>query len=120
MIRTWGGPDVVGPDGSSQLPPQPSLPGFDRFMMERFSALVWALPSSNNFNPKDAQAKQALNEAAVLQRTIYAKTGPQYLSYLQETEFKSMGWDQATVTDYLQALSTFDIKKFRHYFQVSV
>ena len=119
MIRTWGGPDVVAPDGSTRGPSQPSLPGFDGFMMERFSPLVWVLPSNTDFNPKDAQAKQALGEAAAMHKAIYAKTGQQYLNHLQETEFKNMGWDQETATGYLQALSASDTKKFRQYFQVS-
>ena len=118
MIKVWGGPDVVGSDGSTQNSSQPTFPGFDRFMMERFSPLVWMLPSNTNFNPKDAQARQALGEAATMQRTIYAKTGQQYLEYLQETEFKSMGLDQVSMNDYLQALATFDTKKFQQYFKV--
>ena len=114
MVSVWGGPDVT----AASPTPTPSLPGFDQFMMERFSPLVWALPSNANFNPKDAQARQVLGEAAGLQKTIYSKVGEEYLNYLQNTEFWGMGWDATVMNEYLQGLSGSDPKKFRQYFQV--
>ncbi|KAL8733849.1 MAG: hypothetical protein Q9166_001837 [cf. Caloplaca sp. 2 TL-2023] len=110
MVMIWGGPDIQ--TGS----PQPSLPGFDRFMMERFSPLCWALPSQSNFDPKDAQGKQAMGEAAGLQKAIYTKAGDEYLSFLRNTELSSMGMDAGTVDEYLRALSTSDAKTFKQYF----
>lgn len=114
MVLTWGGPDIRTGN------PQPGLPGFDRFMMERFSPLCWALPSQPNFDPKDAQGKQAMGEAAGLQKAIYTKTGEEYLSFLKTTELNSMGMDAGTVDEYLRALSTFDGKGFKQYFQALV
>ncbi|KAL9601146.1 MAG: hypothetical protein Q9219_002745 [cf. Caloplaca sp. 3 TL-2023] len=115
MVATWGGPDVQ--TGSS---PQPTLPGFDLFIMERFSPLCWALPSQPNFDPKDAQGRQAMGEAAGLQNAIYAKTGEGYLSFLRNTELSGMGMDAATVNEYLRALSGSDVKAFKQYFQALV
>ncbi|KAL8892335.1 MAG: hypothetical protein Q9215_000734 [Flavoplaca cf. flavocitrina] len=111
MVMTWGGPDI-------QLGnPQPTLPGFDRFMIERFSPLCWSLPSQANFDPKDAQGKQAMGEAAGLQKAIYTKTGEQYLDFLRTSELSSMGMDAGTVEEYLSALSNSDAKTFKQYFQ---
>ncbi|KAL8952721.1 MAG: hypothetical protein Q9222_001370 [Ikaeria aurantiellina] len=115
MVMTWGGPDTL--DGGN---PQPSLPGFDRFMMEHFSPLCWALPSQANFDPKDAQGKQALGEAAALQKAIYSKTGHDYINLLRDTELRGMGMDAGTVEEYLRALSSSDVKAFRQYFQTLV
>ena len=114
MTSSWGGPDVP----ISSLAVQPSLPGFDRFMMERFSPLCWALPSNSEFNPKDAQGKQVLGEAASLQKAILSKTGQAYLNWLRDAELRGMGMDESTTNDYLQALCNFDQKRFRQYFQV--
>ncbi|KAL8943606.1 MAG: hypothetical protein Q9216_000971 [Gyalolechia sp. 2 TL-2023] len=111
MVMTWGGQDIQ--TGS----PQPTLPGFDRFMMERFSPLCWALPSQPNFDPKDAYGRQAMGEAAGLQKAIYTKTGEEYLSYLRNTELNGMGMDAGTVDEYLRALSNTDGKAFKQYFQ---
>ncbi|KAL8766119.1 MAG: hypothetical protein Q9209_007017 [Squamulea sp. 1 TL-2023] len=111
MVITWGGPDIQS--GS----PQPSLPGFDRFMMERFSPLCWSLPSQPNFDAKDAQGKQAMAEAAGLQKAIYTKTGEEYLNFLRTTELSRMGMDVGIVDEYLRALSTSDAKTFKQYFQ---
>ncbi|KAL8783023.1 MAG: hypothetical protein Q9213_004920 [Squamulea squamosa] len=111
MVITWGGPDVQS--GS----PQPSLSGFDRFMMERFSPLCWSLPSQPNFDAKDAQGKQAMAEAAGLQKAIYIKTGEEYLNFLRNTGLSRMGMDAGTVDEYLRALSTSDAKTFKQYFQ---
>ena len=119
MVMTWGGPDLPATAGGAALAePQPLLPGFDRFAIERFSPLVWALPSNEKFNPRDAQARQVLSEAAGMAKTIYLKTGQQYLNYLQSTELLGLGWNESTMQGYLEALVTSDLKKFRQYFQV--
>lgn len=86
--------------------------------MERFSPLCWALPSNSDFNPKDAQGRQVLGEAAALQKTIFTKTGQQYLNYLRDVELRGMGMDESTINDYIGALCTLDQKGFRQYFQV--
>ncbi|KAI4104221.1 MAG: hypothetical protein L6R37_003390 [Teloschistes peruensis] len=111
MVTKWGGPDV------QTKAPEPTLPGFDRFMMERFSPLCWALPSQPNFDARDAQGKQAMGEASGLQKAIYAKTGEQYLSHLRNTELSGMGMDEGTMDDYLRVLSNSDAKAFKQYFQ---
>ena len=124
MVMTWGGPDLQGqpnPPGNGDadyLTLQPSLPGFDQFMMTRFSPLCWTIPSNPNFNSKDAQGKQVLGEAAGLQKAIYAKTGQEYLTWLRNIELRGMGMDQGTIDTYLHALCNFDAKGFRHFFQV--
>lgn len=120
MCAAWGGPDVVKGDGTltGQIS-QPALPGFDRYMIERFSPLVWALPSNTAFDPRDAQAKNVLGEAAGVQLAIYTKIGPGYLSYLEQTELKNLGLNSEGIKQYLEALVTVDSKKFKRYFQVS-
>ncbi len=126
MVMTWGGPDVVSQPLSqgngvvAEARPQPSLPGFDRFMMTRFSPLSWAIPSNSNFNSKDAQGKQVLGEAAGLQKAIHAKTGQEYLTWLREVELREMGMDSGTIEEYLRALCDLDVKGFRHFFQVGI
>ena len=124
MVMTWGGPDVPlqllsnANGDTNETRPQPTLPGFDRFMMTRFSPLSWAIPSNSNFNSKDAQGKQLLGEAAGLQKAIYTKTGQEYLSWLREVELRETGMDSGTIQEYIQALCTLDMKGFRHFFQV--
>ena len=121
MISSWGGPDLPFPSSSLDglvSKCQPSLPGFDRFMIERFSPLCWALPSNREFNPKDAQGKQVLGEAASLQKAIYTKTGQEYLTWLREVELRGVGMDDVTTNEYTQALCDFDVRHFRQFFQV--
>lgn len=119
MCTVWGGPDVVaanGPVGGTVTGPQPALPGFDQFMITRFSPLCWSLPTNPSFNSKDAQARQALSEAAGLQKTIYTKTGEQYLSWLQENELRTMGMNDTMINEYLQKLTTLAPKAFKAFF----
>ena len=120
MILTWGGPDVVV-QGQTTTPanPQPSLPGFDRFIVERFSPLCWTVAGSATINPRDAQAKNVLGEAAIMQQAIYAKTGQEYLNWLQNSSSSGINLSEIVNEEYLQALSTLDARKFRQYFQVS-
>lgn len=123
MSVVWGGPDVVPQTLTSSLPAstpslQPALPGFDRFMQTRFSPLCWVLPTTPGFNPKDAQARQVLAEAASLQKTIYFKQGQEYINWLRDVELRGMGMAADTVQEYLRALATLDLKAFRQFFQV--
>ncbi|KMU73343.1 KapM [Coccidioides immitis RMSCC 3703] len=71
-----------------------------------------------SFNPKDAQAKQVLGEAAALQKIIYLKTGPEYVRWLRETELPGMGMGPDLVNEYVGSLEMLDIKGFRQFFQV--
>lgn len=125
MVYTWGGPDLelssstTGNGQVSNGSPQPRLPGFDRFMLTTFSPLCWAIPSNSSFDPKDAQGKQVLGEAAVLQKAILAKTGQEYLTWLRDVELSGMGMDSGTIDEYLRALCNNDTKGFQRFFQVS-
>ena len=124
MVFTWGGPDLqlqpaaIGDGDPCYGSPQPKLPGFDRFMMIKFSPTCWAIPSNPAFDPKDAQGKQVLGEAAALQKAIYNKTGQEYLSWLRDAELSGMGMDGGTIEEYLRALCTSDTKEFQRFFKV--
>lgn len=126
MVNTWGGPDLPNQSSSGvngamvNQAPQPTLPGFDRFMMTHFSPLCWALPTNSNFNSKDAQARMTLGEAATLQKSIYAKTGQEHLTWLRDVELRGMGMDSGTIDEYLRSLRESDIKSFRQFFLVCV
>lgn len=89
-------------------------------MMTTFSPLCWAIPSNSNFDPKDAQGKQVLGEAAVLQKAILAKTGQEYLTWLRDIGLSGMGMDSGTIDEYLRALCNNDTKGFQRFFQVSI
>jgi exportin-T len=121
MCSIWGGPDIAGPaaptSAAPSLQPSFSLPGFDRFMMTRFSPLCWAVPMNRAFNPKDAQARQVLAEAALLQKTIYIKTGQEYLSWLRDDELTKTGMPAEMITEYLRNLVELDQRAFKAFFQ---
>jgi len=112
---------------SSPLPPTSTatqssasspLPGFARFMMTRFSPLCWAVPMNRAFNAKDAQARQVLAEAALLQKTIYAKTGRAYLSWLRdEGELRGTGMSVGMIDEYLRNLVGLESRAFKLFFQ---
>ncbi|KAK9593905.1 pre-tRNA nuclear export protein [Aspergillus fumigatus] len=116
MSSSWGGPDVIAEASNGTPPSQAPLPGFGQFMITRFSPLCWALPSTPSFNSKDAQAKQVLAEAGGLQRTIYAKTGMEYLTYLRDRELPGMGMGGELIEEFVGALSRLDLKGFRQFF----
>jgi exportin-T len=118
MCSVWGGPDIVSMTGQATAHtsgPQPVLPGFEQFMISRFSPLCWALPTNPAFNSKDAQARQALAEAASLQKAIYSKTGQQYLTWLRDNELRTMGMNENLINDYLEKLATMDLKAFKSF-----
>lgn len=119
MAVSWGGPDIAPESTNGTHTVQPALPGFGQFMITRFSPLCWALPATPSFNSKDAQAKQVLSEAGGLQRTIYLKTGVEYLEYLRTQELPGMGMGADLIEEFVSALARLDLKGFRGFFPVS-
>lgn len=106
MINVWSGPDKVGP-GANATPTASTtepLPGFDNYVIERFSPLVWSIPSSPGFNSKDAQAKQVLHETANLQTEIIKKVGEPYVERLRG-DLSGMGVGGDGVDQYLRTLA---------------
>ena len=107
MADLWGGPNIATLSAqpiSSNIPPSPTFPGFDRFLIERFHPICWEVLGEPQFRPTtDAQAKQVLNEIAGLEQTIYMKTGDMFLQHLQQQFFPSMGIDGI---DFIKAMTT--------------
>lgn len=114
MSGVWGGPDIANPSTNPSIP-APALPGFDRFMLTRFSALTWQLMSAPTFNPKEPNANRVLGEVASLQQAILAKTGQEYLTWLRDVELNNLGVHGAMVDEYLNALITKDPKSFKSF-----
>jgi exportin-T len=106
MTDLWGGPNIAtcGPRAeASNLPPQPTFPGFDRFLIERFHPVCWEALREPQFQPGDAQAKQVLNEIAGLEQIIYMKTGDMFLQHLRLEFFPAMGVD---ATEFIKYMAT--------------
>jgi exportin-T len=111
-------PSSSSPPPSSSSSSSSPLPGFERFMMARLSPLCWAVPMHRAFNAKDAQARQVLAEAALLQKTIYAKTGPAYLAWLRdEGELRGTGMTAEMIDEYLRNLVGLESRAFKVFFQ---
>jgi exportin-T len=108
MINIWCGPDKVGP-GANQTPTSPTItqtpvPGFENYVLERFSPLAWSIPAAPGFNSKDAQAKQVLFEVANLQVEIVKKVGEPYVERLK-SDLGGTGVERDGVDLYLQSLA---------------
>lgn len=114
MCLVWGGADITNPT-NNPAHPAPALPGFDQFMITRFSALTWSVMTSQAFDPKNAQANRVIGEIAMLQQAILLKTGRTYISWLRDSELRGLGLPQPAIDDYLQALVTTDSKAFKAY-----
>jgi exportin-T len=118
MTAVWGGADLrtIPADASEPVAvPAPAIPGFDKFVIERFHSVCWEVLQDPQFKPsKDAQAKQVLSEIAGLEQSIYTKTGDLFIQHLQRTLFPSMGIDGA---QFLTAMTTTDRKQFTNYLQ---
>ncbi len=108
-----------GPDAVSATSVSAVIPGFDRFMIERFTAISWAVPTNPSFNTRDAQARQLIMEIATLHRTIFDKTGKEFIAYLRDVYFPGMQLDKGAADEYLQVLQTKDLKTFKQFFVVS-
>lgn len=117
MTAIWGGSDLPPPDNPTTTPPTPLLPGFDTFAMTRFSPLPWSLISHPRFDPKDAQARSTLHDAAALQYMIWRKCGSLYESYLQNRELLSLGFSSLIIDDFLLHLKQVaDVREWKKFF----
>ncbi|UKZ51543.1 pre-tRNA nuclear export protein [Trichoderma virens] len=103
----WGGPDVATISREPTAPtgnPNPAIPGFDHFMMDRFHSTCWEVMRNPSFKPStDAQTKQVLTEIAALEQTIYTKTGDMFIRQMQNEVFPSLGING---DDFLRSLTT--------------
>ena len=119
MAEVWGGPNVFSPSPANNVAqasvPAPSLPGFDRFLISRFSAVTWTVMTNPGFHPRDAAAAKVVQEIATLQQTILSKTGAIYAASLQEKELPGIGLGGQVVVEYLQSITTKDNKAFRQW-----
>ncbi|KAG0138705.1 armadillo-type protein [Tuber indicum] len=120
MSIVWGpATDSAKERTNGNLKEQP-LPGFDTFMIKRFSSLCWEVPAMPGFRPKDAQAKMVLAEIAALQNILYTKLGENFIQYLGTVYFPSVNLPQGPAEEYLVALRQMGFKPFRSYFQVDI
>ncbi|KAL2271852.1 hypothetical protein VTJ83DRAFT_1223 [Remersonia thermophila] len=115
MASVWGGPDVatIGENPTiTSTTPQPAIPGFDQFMIDRFHGLCWSVLQDPAFRPNtDAQSRQILNEIVGIQQVLYAKTGEAFVGHVQRVTFPQLGADEATATEYLRVLTTSSERK---------
>ncbi|KAI0023184.1 Xpo1-domain-containing protein [Xylariomycetidae sp. FL0641] len=118
MTTVWGGPDVANISANPSAPtgsPTPAIPGFDRFLIERFHSLSWEVLRDGQFRPSaDAQTRQVLTEIAGLEQAIYLKTGDEFIQHVQAT-LPGFG---VSSDDFLRSLTTStDRKAFSKYLQ---
>lgn len=88
----------------------------DQFVFEQYTRVCWELPSKPGFNIRDAQTRLVVSEAAALQRAIYERKGPVYVTYLSGQYFPSIGLPDDMAQDYLNNLSQLASKDFKKYF----
>ncbi|RDA84937.1 hypothetical protein CP532_5152 [Ophiocordyceps camponoti-leonardi (nom. inval.)] len=111
MSAIWGGADL----SAEQATPNPTISGFDRFMVSHFQAACWNVMRNAAFRPwQDAQTKQVLTEIASLQQVVYSKTGEMLLAELRRDVFPAMGIDGE---EYIRWLAGGDKKGFSSYLQ---
>ncbi|KAH6624542.1 armadillo-type protein [Chaetomium sp. MPI-SDFR-AT-0129] len=97
MASQWGGPDIVSFGNTDQTQPtssspNPTIPGFDQFMLEHFHGLCWSVLQDPGFRPNtDAQSRQILSEIAGIQQVLYAKTGEAFVNHLRGVTFPQLG-----------------------------
>ncbi|CAK4031475.1 tRNA exportin [Lecanosticta acicola] len=113
LTTIWGGPDLAN-FAAADAVAQPSLPGFDSFILSQFAPLPWTLISANRFSSNDAQMRSVLQEAASLQWTILRKNGAAYQSQLQN-ELRALGAGDDGVQSFLGSISG-DLGNFRKSF----
>ena len=117
MTLVWGGPDLTIPASpANPQAPSPTVPGFDTFIIQRFSPLSWSILSIANFNPKDPQARTVLSEAATLQWTILRKTGAQYERHLRDSEMRNMGFQDVMIDEFIRNLQAKEVKEYKKFF----
>jgi exportin-T len=104
---------VETPSSPVNISPQPVLPGFDQFVINRFSPLSWAIPSTPGFKVQDPTSRQLVADIAQMQQEILKKTGSSYIAALEQ-ELRTMGANDQDVALYLEKLRS-DTKSFKDF-----
>ncbi|KAL9049656.1 MAG: hypothetical protein Q9162_007098, partial [Coniocarpon cinnabarinum] len=119
MTEIWGGPNIFTPSTNSSIhqasSPSPNLPGFDDFLITRFSVLTWTVMANPSFHPRDAFATRVVQEIAALQQNILTKTGASYIEALQQKQLPGAGLHGPVANQYLQSITTMDSKAFKQW-----
>jgi len=111
ISAVWGGPDL---DLYAESSPNPTLTGFDTFMLSQFAPLPWKLVAVPGFVATDAQMRNIVQEAGALQWTMLRKTGSQYQRQL-DGELRVLGANDTAVRAYFDSIVG-DIIGFRKFF----
>lgn len=114
MLQVWGQGTVKTGDFEAGA----AVPGFEQFTFEHMSRICWEIPAKPSFNPKDAQLRLLLGDLATLQHSIYEVYGENYLRFLAENYFPSIGLPQNYCVEYVQQLGggTPDARAFKKFF----
>lgn len=120
MLMTWGN-GVVAADATTPgveffglgLP----VPGFEeQNLFEQYSQVCWSLPTKPGFNPRDAQLRIALGEAAALLKALFDFKGQSYATYLDQVFLPQLGMPKPMADEFIQNLGNLKPKDFRKFY----
>ncbi|KAF8896374.1 armadillo-type protein [Infundibulicybe gibba] len=92
------------------------LPGFERFIYERFVPAAFRVPSLPDFNMKDGQQMVVLHEIANFLQAVCKTRGAEAYEFFVSVFLPSQNWPSDTALDFTTKLRDMDGKGFRKYF----
>ncbi|KAJ3162686.1 pre-tRNA nuclear export protein [Geranomyces michiganensis] len=93
--------------------PKSALPGFDSFLYGSILPILFQVPLSAAYDPKDGQCYLVMSEIASLHKTAYVAQGGKYVEYLRSRFLPEMGCDPRAAEAFLDALQHKDNKGLR-------
>ncbi|KAL1668161.1 armadillo-type protein [Schizophyllum commune] len=109
-VQVWGQP--AGADGA----PSTGIPGFERFIYERYVPAAFAVPANPAFNPKDGQSVVVLHEIANLLQKICKTRGDEAYNFFLSAFFPSQNWPADTALELTTKMRDLEPRVFRKYF----
>jgi len=105
LIEQWAGFD------------QNAFPGFNKFVYEEITPLLIREVMKPQFLKADpAGANNVLHEIVAIQKLIFQKCGPEFLTYLQAVFLPSLGCHPDLITQYIYNLEKESPKNFKNFF----
>lgn len=109
-VQVWNQPATA--DGT----PSNSIPGFERFVYERYVPTAFAVPANPAFNPKDGQSVVVLHEIANLLQKICKTRGDEAYNFFLSAFFPAQNWPADTALELTTKMRDLEPKVFRKYF----
>ncbi|KAL0575167.1 pre-tRNA nuclear export protein, partial [Marasmius crinis-equi] len=119
-VTAWAQPTPPAPTSNGNTNHNPlndmALPGYERYIYERFVPSAFRVPSTPSLNLKDGQVTVVLHEIANFLQTVCKTRGDEAYNWFLTVFLPSQNWPPEAAMEFTTKLKELDSRSFRKYF----